>query len=88
VLKRPEDPLIKPLLLTCLSPWMLRYHMFKLRAAKFSVNLGMGSTTVVKYTNTKDALYINSGECLSEEQSKRKFKELKSIFEQDANNEE
>lgn len=65
-IKRFEDPLNKPLLLTCISPWFLRYHIFRFWCAKFQMSHGFGSAYDPGYKDTKEDIYIKQGECLSE----------------------
>ena len=79
-IKKPEEPLIKSLILTCISPWMLRYHLFKLWTAKFKCNHNLGSSITVNYTNTKTDIYFPTRSCLSEEDSKEYLEELLKQF--------
>lgn len=65
-IKRFEDPLNKPLLLTCISPWFLRYHMFRFWYAKFKMSHGLGSAYDPGYKDTKEDIYIKQGECLND----------------------
>lgn len=80
VLKRAEDPLIKGLILNCISPWMLRYHMFKFWNAKFRTRLGYGHTIRPDYEETSNKIYFKSGECLTKEASVQKLKKLAEKF--------
>lgn len=79
-IKKPEEPLIKGLVLTCISPWMFRYHFFKLWVAKFKCEWGLGQTYYAKYVDSKTDIYFRSGTCLGEEDAKRRIKELKELF--------
>lgn len=81
ILKKPEDPLIKPLLLTCISPWMLRFHMFKFWTAKFSCSWGLGHSEKLTYKDDKNNLYINTGDCLNKKSAEERITYFKSIFE-------
>lgn len=81
--KRPEESLLKPLLLTAVSAWMFRHWMFKFRAAKFYVDPGMGTSATCYYENTKEDLYIGRGECLCEEDAQRKIKMISKMFSDD-----
>src|SRR5208337_4310022 len=80
-LKKAGDPLIKGLLLTCLSPWMFRHWVFKLECAKLYTSEGMGSMGDDKIASTKDTIYINWQECLNEEGADDKINEIKTLFE-------
>lgn len=79
-IKKPEDPLIKGLILTCISPWMLRYHMFKLWTAKFKCNYGLGHALETRYKDTNTDIYFQTGSCLDEESCNRRIKELAEKF--------
>lgn len=74
--KRPEEPLLKPLILTAVSPWTFRYWGFKFRCAKFNPHHYMGASATRQYENTKTDLYIKRGECLSTDDSNRYVKYL------------
>lgn len=88
LIKRPEEPLLKPLLLTAVSSWMFRHWMFKFRAAKFNVNSGMGASTTCRYENTKEDLYIGRGECLCKEDAQAKIMAIAKMFSNDEVEEE
>ena len=79
-IKKPEDPLIKGLILTCISPWMLRYHMFKLWTAKFKCNYGLGHALETRYKDTNTDIYFQTGSCLDKESCDRRIKELAEKF--------
>lgn len=78
--KKPDEPLIKPLLLTSISSWMFRYWMFKFRAAKFNVYNSMGSTAKCDYTDTESDLYIRAGECLNKKEADIKIKAIQEYY--------
>lgn len=80
ILKRAEDPLIKGLILNCISPWMLRCHMFKLWSAKFKVYPSYGSSYSPVYTNTNNKIYFRTGECLTKNSCEAYLKELAEKF--------
>ena len=80
VLKKAEDPLIKGLILNCISPWMLRHHMFKFWCAKFEPNLGYGQAYSPEYKDTKEKIYFRTGECLNEEACERRLNVLAKQF--------
>ena len=79
-IKKPEDPLIKGLILTCISPWMLRYHFFKLWTAKFKCVYGLGQSYSVKYTDTETDIYFQTGSCLDEKTCNNKIEKLAKQF--------
>lgn len=79
-IKKPEEPLIKGLVLTCISPWMLRYHMFKLWTAKFKCNYGLGHSVDINYEDTDTDIYFRTGSCLSKEDANAKLKSLSKRF--------
>lgn len=83
VIKRAQDPLIKGLVLNCISPWMLRYHMFKFWNAKFITNPSYGVSYKSEYRNTKDKIYFQTGVCLNKESSDNYLKLLAKQFEFD-----
>lgn len=83
LIKSANEPLIKPLVLTCISPWMFRHHMFKFWSAKFNTNDNLGATEFNKYKDTDSDLYIKSGECLNEQTSKDRIKKIINQFSQD-----
>lgn len=88
VFKRFEDPLILPTMLTCVSPWFFRYHMFRFWTAKFKCGWGLGHVPRQTRKSTKSDIYISSGECLCEEGAKEKIEEIKKLFETDHGDEE
>ena len=79
-IKKPEEPLIKSLILTCISPWMLRYHLFKFWTAKFKCGYCLGSAARIEYTNTKQDIYFTTGSCLTEDDSNKYLKDLLKQF--------
>lgn len=79
-IKKPEDPLIKGLILTCISPWMLRYHLFKLWTAKFKCNYGLGHAICTNYKDTLSDIYFQTGSCLKEKDCETKIRELSKLF--------
>lgn len=87
-IKQPDEPLLKPLLLTCISPWMFRHHIFKLWTAKFDTNGGLGSPYRVPNIDTKNNLYIGIGDCLNKESVEKKLEHFKSLFGDEAKDEE
>ena len=78
--KKYEDPIIKPLLINCFSPWMFRHWFFMLISAKVKPAYGLGSSRKLSIPSTREKIYIDVGECIDEESAKKKFKELKNLF--------
>lgn len=79
-IKKPEEPLIKGLILTCISPWMLRYHIFKFWTAKFKCKYGLGHSCDPGYKDTKTDIYFGTGCCLSEKSCTDKINKLAKEF--------
>lgn len=79
IVKKENEPLIMPLLCTCISPWMFRYHIFKFRYAKFGGG-GCGSTLRPTYVDTETELYIRSGECLNERSAREKLEQIEKMY--------
>lgn len=67
VVKQFNEPLNKGLILTCISPWFFRHHLFKFWCAKFKMSYGYGYSMSSPYLDTDDAIYIRQGTCLKEE---------------------
>lgn len=80
VLKKAQEPLIKGLILNCISPWMLRHHLFKFWSAKFILNCGYGHAYTPKYIDTNEKIYFRTGECLTTESCEKRLKELAKQF--------
>lgn len=79
-IKKPEEPVIKPLLLTCISPWFFRYYIFCYYNSILDTNIGLGfAKKLSKISDTKD-IYIDNGECLTCNLAKRKIKEIENLF--------
>ena len=79
-IKRAEDPLVKGLILNCISPWMLRYHTFKFWNAKFKTYSGYGTSVDLKYEDTSSKIYFRTGQCLSESSCEERLKYLAQQF--------
>ena len=79
-IKKPEEPLIKGLILTCISPWMLRYYFFKFWSAKFKCRHSLGSSREVQYKEDRTNIYFTTGSCLNEDSAKCKIDQLKELF--------
>lgn len=79
-IKLEQEPIIKGQILTCISPWMLRYHIFKLMAAKFKTLYGLGTPIYVKYKDSLTDIYFNSGECLNEDECNKKIKKIMKLY--------
>ena len=69
VIKKAEEPLNKGLILSCISPWFLRIHIFKFWNAKFKMGRGYGHSVHNDYINTEDTLYFKTGSCLNKADS-------------------
>ena len=79
-IKKFDEPLIKGLILTCISPWMFRYWIFKLWTAKFNTNYGLGQPLDTKHDSNTSTIYINTGECLSKDSADDKIEQIKKLF--------
>lgn len=88
MVKKPEETLIRPLILTSVSSWMFRFWMFKFRAAKFYVDPCMGASASVKYTETKQDIYIGRGECLTTGDAAHKLRMISRLFNDDVEEED
>lgn len=88
MVKKPEETLIRPLILTSVSSWMFRFWMFKFRAAKFYVDPCMGVSASVKYTETKQDIYIGRGECLTTGDAAHKLRMISRLFNDDIEEED
>lgn len=88
VIKKFEDPLLLPTMLTCVSPWMFRHHMFKFWTAKFRCRWGLGYVPRWTRESNKEHIYISSGECLNEIDAQKKIKQIQNIFEDEHGDEE
>lgn len=78
-----QDPLNTPLLLTAISPWMLRYHMFKFWHAKFKMSWGLGSAANVteeEKEQNKSLIVIESGQCLDEHSAQNFIQTVQTRF--------
>lgn len=80
-IKKAEDPLIKGLLLTGISPWFFRYHIFKHMCANHKTYYGLGRPDKIDIKNTKETILIDNGECLTEEDVEKKIKQIKKLYE-------
>ena len=87
-IKKFEDPLLLPTILTCVSPWMFRHHMFKFWTAKFRCGWGLGHVPSMTRQSNKEHIFISSGECLDEIDANRKIKEIQKISEDEHGDEE
>ena len=69
VVKQAEEPLNKSLLLTCISPWFLRVHLFKFWNAKFKTSWGYGRAVDGNYKTTDSDIYFRTGSCLEKSEA-------------------
>jgi hypothetical protein len=79
-LKKPEDPLNKAQLMACISPWFFRYFIFKFLYTKFATGWGLGSPVYEEVEDTREDIYIYSGQCLDEKAKLNKLEEIKKLF--------
>ena len=80
-IKRAEEPLIKGMLLTCISPWYFRIHCFRHEAAKIKCSYGLGRATPLGWKDTKERITLDTGECLTKDSVKEKLKKIEKLFE-------
>ena len=80
-IKRAEEPLIKGMLLTCISPWFFRIHCFRHEAAKIKCSYGLGRATPLGWKDTKERITLDTGECLTKDSVKEKLKKIEKLFE-------
>lgn len=78
--KKFDEPLLRPLILTCISPWMERHHMFKFHSAKFKVDQGMGRAAQGDVKDTATDIYIRQGTCLNKESADSRINEIIKTF--------
>lgn len=79
-IKKPEEPVIKPLLLTCISPWFFRYYIFCYYNSILDTNIELGfAKKLSKISDTKD-IYIDNGECLTCNLAEFKIESIKNLF--------
>lgn len=81
--KKFDEPLNMSLLLACISPWFMRYWMFRFECAKVNMNIGMGGAGKYHKSEEINDIYIECGECLDKESSKQKVEELSKKFDED-----
>lgn len=88
-LKKPEEPLNKSLLLTTISPWFFRYHMFKFLYAKLNSKWGnsLGSAWDQDNKDSKTDIYLHSGSCLDKKSAERRINSIKKLFNTSEDNE-
>lgn len=88
IIKKAEDPLILPQILTCISPWMFRYHIFKFWTAKFQCRSGLGCSIAAKHKETKEDIWITSGQCLDEDSANQKIEQITKLFDKEHGDED
>lgn len=79
-IKRPEEPIIKSLLMTCISPWFFRYYIFCYYHATCFTYDWLGSALKFDKKSTNENIYIDNGECLNEKTANKKIEEIKKLF--------
>lgn len=79
-LKNYNDSLNKPLIMNGISPWFFRYFIFAHKIGHYDASPGLGISTTLDIPMTKETIIINKGECLSENSSKEKIKQIIKLF--------
>ena len=79
-IKKHEDPIIKPLILTCISPWFFRFHVFQFWEATLKPRWGYGCSKKMNKQDTTSDIYIDNGECLNEHSAKDKIDSIMKLF--------
>lgn len=82
LIKKSDEALNLSLLLTMLSPWSYRYWHFLMFSGHFKTSSGMGSTRSEGKSSQIGELYLQSGECLTKEASKKFINEIKEMYDQ------
>ena len=82
-IKRSEEPLLKGMLLTCISPWFFRIHCFRHETAKIKATYGLGRAESLNKKSTKETIIIDSGECLDKRSVENKLKQIEKLFEEE-----
>ena len=82
-LKQAEDPLIKELIYTCISPWFFRYHIFAHLWANLQPPDGLGRSEPIKdkIKETCQTILIDNGECLTQDDFKKKIIQINKLSE-------
>lgn len=75
-LKKHEDSLNLGLILTGVSPWFFRYHMFKHQIASYNPSVDLGQSIPCNKKEDGYNIIIDKGECLSEESAKSKIEQV------------
>lgn len=78
--KRFEDPVNLPLMITAISPWFFRYWIFAFKMAKFKCTYGLGQSRILEKEDTRECIVINNGECLTKQSSMHKIKKIAKLF--------
>jgi hypothetical protein len=81
-IKKWDETLNIGLLLTLLSPWAFRHWHFLLYTGNMYTYEGIGRSAFKGYTSKPGELYIQNGECLDEEDSKRFINEIKTMYDE------
>ena len=79
-LKKHEDSLNKGLILTGISPWFFRHHIFMHQCGRYHTSMNLGSSIKCLEPQTKENIIINHGECLTEISATEKIKEIENLF--------
>ena len=81
--KKLDESLNTSLLLTLLSPWAFRFWILLLYSANVYTSYGMGRASYEKPETTLGTLYINTGDCLTKESSEHFINQIKTMYDQD-----
>ena len=87
-LKRADEVLNIPLLLTMLSPWCYRYWHFLMFSAHFMTADGMGQTRRQYKKSKLGEIYLESETCLDKNSSIAFINEIKRLYDQTTDEEE
>lgn len=75
-LKKYEDSLNLGLILTGISPWFFRCHMFKHQCAHYNTSRGLGQSVKCTRKPDKNTIIIDNGECLNKKSADQKIESI------------
>lgn len=75
-LKKHEDSLSLGLILTGISPWFFRYHMFKHQCSHYIPSFGLGKAAYCTREANANIIIIDNGECLTKESANQKIENI------------
>lgn len=67
---------------------MFRYHIFKFWTAKFQCRSGLGHSIAAKHKETKEDIWITSGQCLDENSANQKIEQITKLFDKEHGDED